>query len=208
MRRALRVWLWRRPAAMPSVPVGLLGRPAAAPLALPQGLAKVRGGAGGPVPAPRDVGRPKASAEGPRGGPGGATSRLRAAPSAQRPRGPGHRPRCGVVAALAPQIFPDSFRDEGGEVGVYFEAAGVIVTLILLGQVLELRARSRTGAAIKELLGLAAKTARRIRADGSDEDIPLEAVRAGDRVRVRPGEKVPWAKLPFLEKVHLNCSFS
>jgi len=96
-----------------------------------------------------------------------------------------------VVAALAPQIFPDSFRDEGGEVGVYFEAAGVIVTLILLGQVLELRARSRTGAAIKELLGLAAKTARRIRADGSDEDIPLEAVRAGDRVRVRPGEKVP-----------------
>ncbi|MDH3655210.1 MAG: copper-translocating P-type ATPase [Myxococcales bacterium] len=96
-----------------------------------------------------------------------------------------------VVAALAPQIFPDSFRDEGGEVGVYFEAAGVIVTLILLGQVLELRARSRTGAAIKELLGLAAKTARRIRADGSDEDVPLEAVRAGDRVRVRPGEKVP-----------------
>ena len=95
-----------------------------------------------------------------------------------------------VVAALAPQIFPESFR-EGGAVAVYFEAAGVIVTLILLGQVLELRARSKTGAAIKKLLGLAAKTARRIREDGSDEDVPLDVVHVGDRLRVRPGEKVP-----------------
>ncbi len=96
-----------------------------------------------------------------------------------------------VVAALAPQLFPESFRTHGGQVAVYFEAAGVIVTLILLGQVLELRARSRTGAAIQELLGLAAKTARRIRDDGSEEDVPLEAVHVGDRLRVRPGEKVP-----------------
>jgi Cu+-exporting ATPase len=96
-----------------------------------------------------------------------------------------------VVAALAPAIFPESFRNEGGEVAVYFEAAAVIVTLILLGQVLELRARGQTGAAIKKLLGLAAKTARRIREDGSDEDVPLEHVHAGDRLRVRPGEKVP-----------------
>jgi Cu+-exporting ATPase len=96
-----------------------------------------------------------------------------------------------LIAALTPGIFPESFRGTGGEVAVYFEAAGVIVTLILLGQVLELRARSQTGAAIKELLGLAAKTARRIREDGSDEDVPLDAVQPGDRLRVRPGEKVP-----------------
>jgi Cu+-exporting ATPase len=96
-----------------------------------------------------------------------------------------------VIAALAPHIFPESFRGEGGEVAVYFEAAGMIVTLILLGQVLELRARGQTGAAIKKLLGLAAKTARRIRDDGADEDIPLEHVQTGDRLRVRPGEKVP-----------------
>jgi Cu+-exporting ATPase len=96
-----------------------------------------------------------------------------------------------VIAALAPGIFPESFRGTGGEVAVYFEAAGVIVTLILLGQVLELRARGQTGAAIRELLGLAPKTARRIREDGSDEDVPLEAVQAGERLRVRPGEKVP-----------------
>jgi Cu+-exporting ATPase len=95
-----------------------------------------------------------------------------------------------VVAAIAPGIFPASFQ-ANGEVGVYFEAAAVIVTLILLGQVLELRARSRTSTAIKTLLGMAAKTARRIRDDGSDEDIPLEAVQVGDRLRVRPGEKVP-----------------
>ena len=96
-----------------------------------------------------------------------------------------------IVAALLPRIFPASFRGEGGEVDVYFEAAGVIVTLILLGQVLELRARSQTGAAIKKLLGLQAKTAVRVRADGSDEEVPLEVVAVGDRLRVRPGEKVP-----------------
>jgi Cu+-exporting ATPase len=96
-----------------------------------------------------------------------------------------------VVAAVAPGIFPASFRGESGEVATYFEAAGVIVTLILLGQVLELRARSQTGAAIRKLLGMAAKSARRIRQDGTEEDIPLESVQVGDRLRVRPGEKVP-----------------
>ncbi|HEX5759336.1 MAG TPA: heavy metal translocating P-type ATPase, partial [Thermoanaerobaculia bacterium] len=96
-----------------------------------------------------------------------------------------------VVARLAPGLFPASFRDAHGEVGVYFEAAAVIVTLVLLGQVLELRARRRTGAAIRALLGLAPKTARRLRPDGGEEDVPLETVRVGDRLRVRPGEKVP-----------------
>jgi Cu+-exporting ATPase len=96
-----------------------------------------------------------------------------------------------LVAALLPGIFPGSFRNESGEVGGYFEAAGVIVTLILLGQVLELRARSATGAAIRKLLGLAPKTARRIGAGGVEEDVPLDTVRVGDRLRVRPGEKVP-----------------
>jgi Cu+-exporting ATPase len=96
-----------------------------------------------------------------------------------------------IVAVLFPQIFPPSFRGADGEVGVYFEAAAVIVTLVLLGQVLELRARNRTGAAIKALLGLAPKTARRINPDGSDEDVPLEQIHPGDRLRVRPGEKVP-----------------
>ncbi len=95
-----------------------------------------------------------------------------------------------LIAALAPGWFPPSFRREG-EVAVYFEAAGVIVTLILLGQVLELRARSRTGAAIRDLLGMQAKTARRIEADGSEVDVPLEEVAVGDRLRVRPGEKIP-----------------
>lgn len=96
-----------------------------------------------------------------------------------------------VIAAVFPEWFPASFRNEHGEVGVYFEAAAVIVTLILLGQVLELRARSSTNAAIKQLLGLAAKSARRINADGEEEDVPLEVVQLGDRLRVRPGEKVP-----------------
>jgi P-type Cu+ transporter len=96
-----------------------------------------------------------------------------------------------LVAALAPAIFPSSFRDENGGVPTYFEAAGVIVTLILLGQVLELRARSQTGAAIRKLLGLAAKSARRIRSDSTEEDVPLDAVQVGDRLRIRPGEKVP-----------------
>ena len=94
-----------------------------------------------------------------------------------------------VVAALLPGIFPASFRKDG-EVGVYFEAAAVIVTLVLLGQVLELKARSKTGAAIKALLGLAPKTARRIK-DGMEEDISLEHVKIGDILRVRPGEKIP-----------------
>ncbi|MDR4503292.1 MAG: heavy metal translocating P-type ATPase [Candidatus Scalindua sp.] len=96
-----------------------------------------------------------------------------------------------VVAALFPNIFPASFRSESGGVAVYFEASGMIVTLILLGQVLELRARSKTGAAIKKLLGLTPKTARMIRDDGTEEDIPLETVQVGNRIRVRPGEKIP-----------------
>jgi Cu+-exporting ATPase len=96
-----------------------------------------------------------------------------------------------VVAALVPSIFPASFRGTSGEVGVYFEAAAAIVTLVLLGQVLELRARSQTGAAIKKLLGLAPKSARHLRNDGTEEDVPLDAVHVGDRLRVRPGEKVP-----------------
>ncbi len=96
-----------------------------------------------------------------------------------------------VVALLFPQIFPASFRSAEGTVGVYFEAAAVIVTLVLLGQMLEQRARSRTGAAIKALLGLAPKTARRIGEDGSERDVPLDDVQVGDKLRVRPGEKVP-----------------
>ena len=96
-----------------------------------------------------------------------------------------------VVALLAPTIFPPSFRGEGGVVAVYFEAAAVIVALVLLGQVLELGARSETNAAIRALLHLAPKTARRIRDDGVEEDVSLDAVAIGDRLRVRPGEKVP-----------------
>ncbi len=96
-----------------------------------------------------------------------------------------------VVATLAPWAFPESFRGDGGRVAVYFEAAAVIITLVLLGQVLELRARSRTSSAIKALLGLAPKTARRVREDGVEEDVALDAVQPGDRLRVRPGEKVP-----------------
>lgn len=96
-----------------------------------------------------------------------------------------------VVAVVAPDLFPDGFRDASGHVGVYFEAASVIVVLVLLGQVMELSARERTGSAIRALLDLAAKTARVIRADGSEEDVPLEEVLVGDRLRVRPGDKVP-----------------
>ncbi|MBD1548776.1 copper-translocating P-type ATPase [Labrenzia aggregata] len=96
-----------------------------------------------------------------------------------------------VVAVLAPGIFPDGFRDAEGHVGVYFEAAAVIVVLVLLGQVMELRAREGTGKAIKALLDMAAKTARVIRSDGSEEEVPLEDVQIGDRLRVRPGDKVP-----------------
>ncbi|MEJ7598976.1 MAG: heavy metal translocating P-type ATPase [Kofleriaceae bacterium] len=97
-----------------------------------------------------------------------------------------------LVAALAPGAFPHAFRNHHeGTVGTYFEAAGVIVTLILLGQVLELRARSSTGAAIRKLLGMAATSARRIEADGTEVDVPLDDVQVGDRLRVRPGEKAP-----------------
>ncbi|MBE0427697.1 MAG: heavy metal translocating P-type ATPase [Nitrospirae bacterium] len=95
------------------------------------------------------------------------------------------------IAVLLPGIFPESFRGEHGEVGVYFEAAAVIVTLVLLGQVLELKARGQTGAAIRALLGLAPKTARIIKEGGTEEDVPLESIKPGDRLRVRPGEKIP-----------------
>jgi len=96
-----------------------------------------------------------------------------------------------VAATLAPGIFPAGFRGMHGEVEVYFEAAAVITTLVLLGQVLELRARSRTSSAIRALLGLAPKTARVVRADGTANDIPLEAVQPGDQLQIRPGEKIP-----------------
>jgi P-type Cu+ transporter len=96
-----------------------------------------------------------------------------------------------AVATLAPSVFPAAFRSADGTVPVYFEVAAVITVLVLLGQVLELRAREQTGGAIRALLDLAPKTARRIRRDGADEDIGLDAVAVGDRLRVRPGEKVP-----------------
>ncbi|MGH8865762.1 MAG: HAD-IC family P-type ATPase, partial [Burkholderiales bacterium] len=96
-----------------------------------------------------------------------------------------------MTATLAPGIFPPTLRMADGTVAVYFEAAAVITALVLLGQVLELRARSRTGAAIKMLLGLAPKTARIVRGDGREEDLPLQEVAKGDKLRVRPGEKIP-----------------
>jgi P-type Cu+ transporter len=96
-----------------------------------------------------------------------------------------------VVAVLAPGIFPAGFRDHSGQVGVYFEAGAVIVVLVLLGQILELRARERTGAAIRALLDLAARTARVIRPDGREEEVPVDEVHVGDRIRIRPGEKIP-----------------
>ena len=96
-----------------------------------------------------------------------------------------------LVATIAPGLFPNSFRGHGGQLAIYYEAAAVIVTLVLLGQVLELRARSRTGAALRALLGLAPKTARHLAQDGSEADVPLESVVVGDRLRIRPGEKVP-----------------
>ncbi|MEK9845647.1 heavy metal translocating P-type ATPase [Thalassospira sp.] len=96
-----------------------------------------------------------------------------------------------VVAVISPGIFPDGFRDAQGHVGVYFEAAAVIVVLVLLGQLMELGARERTGSAIKALLGLAAKTARIIEDDGSEREVPLEDVTVGMRLRVRPGDKIP-----------------
>ncbi|MBT8063664.1 MAG: copper-translocating P-type ATPase [Gammaproteobacteria bacterium] len=96
-----------------------------------------------------------------------------------------------LVAALAPGVFPEAFRDADGHVGLYFEAAGVIVTLVLMGQVLELRARHRTGDALRALLGLAATHARRLTPCGHERDIPLSEVKPGDTLRVRPGEKIP-----------------
>ena len=96
-----------------------------------------------------------------------------------------------VFAVLAPGLFPSDFRDSMGAVPVYFEAAAVITVLVLLGQVLELRARERTSGAIKALLDLAPKTARRVRSDGADEEVTLDLIQVGDRLRVRPGEKVP-----------------
>jgi Cu+-exporting ATPase len=96
-----------------------------------------------------------------------------------------------VIATIAPGLFPESLRGESGQVGVYFEAAAVIVTLVLLGQVMELRARRKTGGAIRELLELAPPTARRINDDGSDDEVSVDQLRAGDKVRVRPGDKIP-----------------
>ena len=96
-----------------------------------------------------------------------------------------------IVAALMPGLFPAAFHDAHGGIALYFEAASVITVLVLLGQVLELRARASTSGAIRALIALAPKTARRIRDDGGDEDVPLEAVVVGDRLRVRPGEKIP-----------------
>ncbi len=96
-----------------------------------------------------------------------------------------------VVATVAPDLFPESLRDDAGRVGVYYEAAAVIVTLVLLGQVLELRARRQTGGAIRELLELAPPTAMRINDDGNDQEVPVEQLVAGDRIRVRPGNKIP-----------------
>jgi P-type Cu+ transporter len=95
-----------------------------------------------------------------------------------------------LIATVFPAAFPSQMRDEHGQVGVYFEASAVIITLVLLGERLELAARSRTGAAIRALLGLAPKTARRLLDDGTEQDVPLEMLKVGDRVRIRPGEKV------------------
>jgi Cu+-exporting ATPase len=96
-----------------------------------------------------------------------------------------------LAAVMAPDLFPAGFRDEGGHVGVYFEAAAVIIVLVLLGQVMELSAREKTGSAIKALLDLAPKTAMRVTANGDEETVPLEEVKVGDRLRIRPGENVP-----------------
>ena len=96
-----------------------------------------------------------------------------------------------AVATLLPQIFPDTMRTHGGQPEVYFEAAAAIIALVLLGQVLELKARSRTGSAIRALLDLSPKLARIMRDDGSEYDVPLDQVKVGDKLRVRPGEKIP-----------------
>ena len=96
-----------------------------------------------------------------------------------------------VVAVFLPDISPSSFREHHGNVAVYFEASAVIVALILLGQVLELRARNQTGSAIKKLLGLSAKTALRITSQGNEEEVDLNDVIVGDILKIRPGEKIP-----------------
>ena len=96
-----------------------------------------------------------------------------------------------TLSVIAPGLIPDAFKDMHGQPPLYFEAAAVIVTLVLLGQLLELRARERTSGAIRALLDLTPKQAMRVRADGSDEEIPVETIVVGDRLRVRPGEKVP-----------------
>src|SRR5438094_8477295 len=106
------------------------------------------------------------------------------------PMGTGVAYMYSLLTTITPGIFPASFREIGGTPPVYFEAAAAITTLVLLGQVLELRARSRTGAAIRALLDLAPNTARVIR-DGEERDVPLDDVQKGDRLRIRPGEKVP-----------------
>jgi len=97
-----------------------------------------------------------------------------------------------LVATLAPQIFPNAFRQDDGSVAVYFEAAAVIVVLVLLGQVLELRAREKTSGAIKALLDLAPATARKLDDDGSESDVSLDQVKVGDRLRVRPVTRCRW----------------
>src|ERR1700731_5284424 len=96
-----------------------------------------------------------------------------------------------VVATLAPELFPSGFRRPEGTVDVYFEAASVIIVLVLLGQVLDLRAREQTSGALRALLDLAPKTAKRVNLDGSEEEVRLDQVAAGDKLRVRPGEKIP-----------------
>ena len=96
-----------------------------------------------------------------------------------------------VVATITPRVFPPSFRSQTGEIGLYFEPAAIIIALVLLGQLMELRARSQTSSAIRALLGLAPKMARRIDAQGAEADVPLDQVQVGDRLRVRPGEKIP-----------------
>jgi Cu+-exporting ATPase len=96
-----------------------------------------------------------------------------------------------VVAVIAPGIFPATFRDMSGNLALYFEAASVITVLVLLGQVLELKARNQISSAIRALLGLEPKTARKISPDGKEADVPLSAIQVGDQLRVRPGEKVP-----------------
>jgi Cu+-exporting ATPase len=111
-----------------------------------------------------------------------------------------------LIATLAPGLFPGAFRDPQGQVAVYFEAAGVIVALVLLGQVLELRARSRTGQAIRSLLGLAPTHARKLTPCGHEQDIPLQDVKPGDRLRVRPGEKVPVDGIVLEGSSHVNES--